>query len=522
MRELRVEDALMYLDQVKMEFGDRPHIYNQFLEIMKTFKSQQIDTPGVIQRVSSLFHGNKRLVLGFNTFLPEGYKIEIPHEDQHGGYLAVYRAPGKPGVTQLHSTTTEVVLNNASTASATIEDRKMTSQSQQQNPASNNNNQANNGMQMHQQRQQSSSMQHQQMGGVGPNAGPHDAQVQGNISAGGPQTMQPHGQQLNSMAKTQQHGPQVNQNAMMMEQPGSNNNSFRPQQQPPQQQQQSHQPQMSQQPRTMQMHQGQPGPGASSNQPLPPDQQNVNVPQAETQQQHSGRPIHQQQAGMGPTNAAMPDNHVGSNMAMQGPTVNNVPGQVGGGINNTVPGQQVQQPPIPQQQPPQQQPVEFDHAINYVTTIKKRFASEPDTYKKFLEILHTYQKEQRGIKEVLDEVSVLFADHPDLLKDFTYFLPDAVQEQAKQQLESVVRASENRKRAMDAAKASAMANKGQQQRSPAATVPQTINSTVTYPPSPVPIPFGAKQGRPDDREREICRSAIYGHVSFGPVRPPRK
>ena len=66
-------------------------------------------------------------------------------------------------------------------------------------------------------------------------------------------------------------------------------------------------------------------------------------------------------------------------------------------------------------------PAEFDHAINYVTTIKKRFANEPDTYKKFLEILHTYQKEQRGIKEVLDEVSILFADHPDLLKDFTYF-----------------------------------------------------------------------------------------------------
>ena len=33
-----------------------------------------------------------------------------------------------------------------------------------------------------------------------------------------------------------------------------------------------------------------------------------------------------------------------------------------------------------------------------------RFANEPETYKAFLEILHTYQKEQRGIKEVLDEV----------------------------------------------------------------------------------------------------------------------
>lgn len=42
------------------------------------------------------------------------------------------------------------------------------------------------------------------------------------------------------------------------------------------------------------------------------------------------------------------------------------------------------------------QPAEFDHAITYVTTIKKRFSHEPHTYKAFLEILHTYQKEQRG------------------------------------------------------------------------------------------------------------------------------
>ena len=98
MRELRVEDALMYLDQVKMEFGDRPHIYNEFLDIMKTFKSQAIDTPGVIRRVASLFHGNRRLVLGFNTFLPEGYRIELPLD---GSEFPVYREPGRSGVTQI-------------------------------------------------------------------------------------------------------------------------------------------------------------------------------------------------------------------------------------------------------------------------------------------------------------------------------------------------------------------------------------------------------------------------------------
>jgi histone deacetylase complex regulatory component SIN3 len=45
-------------------------------------------------------------------------------------------------------------------------------------------------------------------------------------------------------------------------------------------------------------------------------------------------------------------------------------------------------------------PVEFNHAITYVNKIKSRFASQPDTYKKFLEILQTYQKDQKPIQEV--------------------------------------------------------------------------------------------------------------------------
>ncbi|TRM60347.1 hypothetical protein BD626DRAFT_549673 [Schizophyllum amplum] len=43
---------------------------------MKEFKSQLIDTPGVIKRVSQLFNGHPMLIQGFNTFLPVGYRIE--------------------------------------------------------------------------------------------------------------------------------------------------------------------------------------------------------------------------------------------------------------------------------------------------------------------------------------------------------------------------------------------------------------------------------------------------------------
>ena len=76
-QRLKVEDALSYLDQVKYKFGNQPQVYNDFLDIMKEFKSQSIDTPGVIARVSQLFRGHPELIVGFNTFLPPGYKIEV-------------------------------------------------------------------------------------------------------------------------------------------------------------------------------------------------------------------------------------------------------------------------------------------------------------------------------------------------------------------------------------------------------------------------------------------------------------
>ena len=35
-----IQDALTYLDQVKVQFHDQPDVYNRFLDIMKDFKSQ--------------------------------------------------------------------------------------------------------------------------------------------------------------------------------------------------------------------------------------------------------------------------------------------------------------------------------------------------------------------------------------------------------------------------------------------------------------------------------------------------
>jgi len=93
---LKVEDALSYLDQVKYQYADQPQIYNNFLDIMKEFKSHCIDTPGVIERVSTLFKGHAELIYGFNMFLPPGYKIEMQH-DALGFSVPVVSMPSPPG-----------------------------------------------------------------------------------------------------------------------------------------------------------------------------------------------------------------------------------------------------------------------------------------------------------------------------------------------------------------------------------------------------------------------------------------
>ncbi|KAG7400367.1 Paired amphipathic helix protein Sin3b [Phytophthora boehmeriae] len=270
-RELRVEDALLYLDQVKQQFGDQPDIYNQFLDVMKDFKAQAIDTPGVILRVSTLFRGYPNLILGFNTFLPPGYRI-------------------RP------DTSIEVIPSQMSARG----------------------------------------------GG-------------GNV----PMYAGVGGQQQSSNASMGHRPPPVT---------------------------------------------------------IPPPP--YSPPDLSQHHKQSTSASRQQLASGGQMKAG------GKSKKQQGPA----PGAGGNAASRS-----------------STNPVEFDHAIHYVTTIKQRFADEPETYKEFLAILHTYQKEQRSIRQVLDQVSHLFRDHPDLLREFTFFLPDAVQEQAKERLNRAAEKAQQRK-----------------------------------------------------------------------------
>ncbi|KAF5206479.1 Paired amphipathic helix protein sin3-like [Thalictrum thalictroides] len=75
---LTTNDALAYLKAVKEMFQDKKDKYDEFLDVMKDFKAQRIDTAGVIARVKDLFKGHRDLILGFNTFLPKGYEITLP------------------------------------------------------------------------------------------------------------------------------------------------------------------------------------------------------------------------------------------------------------------------------------------------------------------------------------------------------------------------------------------------------------------------------------------------------------
>ncbi|KAI8353986.1 hypothetical protein BD560DRAFT_408082 [Blakeslea trispora] len=227
-RPLNVTDALAYLDLVKNRFSDKPDVYNQFLDIMKDFKSQAIDTPGVIKRVSSLFKGHPELISGFNTFLPSGYRIQCSTDPRDPHTIIV-----------ITPTETMTIHNNHPTQEPTL----------------------------------------------------------------------------------------------------------------------------------------------LSTPSLPPT----------TPLSSSNAPFH---------------------------APRNTP------ANQTASPVQHTTAPVNEKRPP----IEFNHAINYVNRIKNRFAYHPDIYKQFLEILQTYQKEQKPIGEVYAHVRYLFQDAEDLLDEFKQFLPEIMEE----------------------------------------------------------------------------------------------
>ncbi|KAI8624228.1 hypothetical protein F5Y19DRAFT_480871 [Xylariaceae sp. FL1651] len=321
-----LNDALSYLDQVKVQFADQPDVYNKFLDIMKDFKSQTIDTPGVINRVSELFAGHPNLIQGFNTFLPPGYRIECGAGND----------PNTIRVTTPMGTTVQSITGRANQSEGTHG---------QSGPNAFFNHRNNNWQQSQ----------------------PHNSIESPEAAFSAPVTNGP------SMFGTAAH-----REAPAFDAPGGSGGQQRS---------------------TAQM------------------QNNSTTPNAPT----GGRNALTPTPGL-PPNGPNSGNNQQANMEKRGP-------------------------------------VEFNHAISYVNKIKvgnispptptialtpstesmlffgcfnfdffstqNRFQDKPEIYKQFLEILQTYQREQKPIQDVYAQVTNLFNTAPDLLEDFKQFLPES-------------------------------------------------------------------------------------------------
>ncbi|KAL8276936.1 hypothetical protein RQP46_010664 [Phenoliferia psychrophenolica] len=383
-RPLNVKDALSYLDRVKVTFNDQSEVYDRFLTIMKEFKSQGIDTPGVIERVSTLFRGHPALIQGFNTFLPPGYRIECTVSTPTEGALP------SSGVTTTITVTTPMGMTTRTQVTASGRQRPDLVATTAAPSAS------------------TSSGSRTPVGGTAARPSPGVEPTAAAAAAVARPSPTPAEAGLPSTTA-------ADQPAGMTQKPTSA---------PPQQQ-----------------HSLPPLPSsssASSSRPLGdgflPHSRASSA--SATQPPPVPAPVEQapavkaepalQLASIPPPTAASISASASTSLATPGAASllsSHLPSTAAAAAAAVVAG-------TPIGAEGARPPMEFNHAINYVNKIKNRFVRDPDTYKAFLEILQTYQKEGRAIQDVYAQVTTLFHSAPDLLDEFKQFLPDTSADQA--------------------------------------------------------------------------------------------
>ncbi|KAL2870089.1 transcriptional regulator SIN3 [Aspergillus lucknowensis] len=405
-----LNDALSYLDQVKVRFVDQPDVYNRFLDIMKDFKSQAIDTPGVIQRVSNLFNGHPALIQGFNTFLPPGYRIECGTEDN----------PDAIRVTTPSGTNT---LNMGRTRHALDGPGDLP-------PSS----------------------------GHGPHGRPDYYEHSRPSWQQPPQPQQPQGGLTGSYSP----GSRMMSAGIFGQQAG-------------QSQPQDH-------------HYDYPG----------QQDQQASAATSTIAHQQDQRGVSQLQGAASAASAGLGrPSLMGVSAAPGGPSLTQPMNSLAGVGSNMLQGSQADLN--------KRGPVEFNHAISYVNKIKNRFASRPEIYKQFLEILQTYQRESKPIGDVYTQVTQLFNSAPDLLEDFKQFLPESAAH-AKQQAA-----------ARQAEEAAPMSNlRGDTNFASGSLASQTPNRDVKMPPLGQ---FNVKDSAKDGKKRRNGQAAqsTLGPSSIGPA-----
>ena len=67
--------TMRYIRNVKWTYVHHPEVYEQFFKVLKNFNGKRTSEVDTIHHIVSLFQDHPDLVLGFNFFLPEGYRV---------------------------------------------------------------------------------------------------------------------------------------------------------------------------------------------------------------------------------------------------------------------------------------------------------------------------------------------------------------------------------------------------------------------------------------------------------------
>ena len=67
--------------------------------------------------------------------------------------------------------------------------------------------------------------------------------------------------------------------------------------------------------------------------------------------------------------------------------------------------------------------VDLEDALSYVSQVKARCLLEPDIYRQFLDVFSNFKAQVIGPPQVVERISLLFAEFPDLIQGFQRFLP---------------------------------------------------------------------------------------------------
>ena len=82
-------EAERFLHNVRTAFAAEPQAHERFMHVMTSFQEGRLGTVEVMERVAVLLADRPALLAAFNTFLPEGYRVE--HRAPHAQVARVRR-----------------------------------------------------------------------------------------------------------------------------------------------------------------------------------------------------------------------------------------------------------------------------------------------------------------------------------------------------------------------------------------------------------------------------------------------